>query len=837
MPKKSLSNNVHNAQNLDIEEQLQFAESEVRRKKIPDGPFSLSSLKTKTKIPEQDLLYWAEVGILNPRQTKKVKRVVKEFSSTDFENALFAQAVKSKSHEVKPQEIRQLIQFWRILSKRSRQIIYKAPIDQFGRAQQTLLARLLAIEVALVCGFSEAPKNILVVVRRFEEHDAETNGNELLSITSASVDDLKDLLSQDTPDEIIKGISTPTGEMLVAYIDAERTLDSIEGRRFSKICLHDIERAQYYEMVLGFHKGTSIHPDQIRENLTTRTDAHNFLIQLLRFTFSTVLHLNEFTLKTQPDVLHFLAEAATLLAPNKWDYCGILVPKDSSPILRVVAWSSHFPELLQNEVFGIDTDGSASPTLPVWVFKNNDATVVNQVVNNDPRILQVEAERVSAAAAVPATSGNKVVGVIYVASRRLDNRGSQCFDHIDLKLLRILGQIIGEMIERDNGASRCANNALKIIPEPPITFQESDDLQRDISVFVENLFNLDNNLNSVDSFIVLTIGIDGILQVASRQKEIVSWISEKVQEKTHRFLTKELAHDLLDTSSLRIYKSGLEQIVALLSRTKEDHRRLRADLEKNLAALQGFGTKPEQIKIDVWSLEFKYSDLFQKIKVHEYSKSDLAKELWEKVQGSLNVLENIREGNKYLNGSRYDRAFWAFETAHRQEPANPYVLRHMAQCKIILKQYDDAIRYAEQAVQLDGKYAGSHVVLGDAYIAGGNYEQAVKAYKDAISLNPNHAPLYLGFGQALVLDGNCKHVDEALQALSMAMSQDSEDIATLTKYLRLMAETCILVKDFERATRFLDEALGLLPNDRESIFLLKLAKNSLDKDNHTKAAL
>ena len=66
-----------------------------------------------------------------------------------------------------------------------------------------------------------------------------------------------------------------------------------------------------------------------------------------------------------------------------------------------------------------------------------------------------------------------------------------------------------------------------------------------------------------------------------------------------------------DIYRFNVYKFGIDQFVVVLNRTKADHHKIRNKLEKELTTLKGFGLKYNQISINVWSLEFKYSKLYQ----------------------------------------------------------------------------------------------------------------------------------------------------------------------------------------------------------------------------------
>lgn len=830
---------------LNLGEIAQLVESRIDSQTISQGTFSLSELAKITDESPEALLYLEKKGILKPVPYQKTKRTVKRFTSTDLENALFAKELRK--HDYTPQEIALLISAWRkssalhddidVFSNSQAGGIEK--LDQTTRAQTLLLSRLLAIEAALICGFYDAPKNSIIGVRRLEKNEFETNDVEQLRITTTSKEKALSLLMQDNSEKLVRGISTQSGEALVSFRVNRGLPNSLEGHKFVEIYLFDNKNEQCYQVILGLPKGIALDLEWTKNNLFSGNEKIDFLIKLLRFTFSTALRLHEIVYsksahtgsERQLDILHVMAEAITHIAPDKWDYCGILVPKNSTT-LKVSACSREFPSSLRDDVFGIDPAITGASILPVWVYANREAAAINRIIEVDQRIPNYETEHVEAVAAVPAMVGEKIFGVIYVASRKLRNFDTKCFDQLDLKFLRLFGQIIGEAIQREDCAGDCVRESLEVISEQSIIQREQDDLKKDVRRIVEDIANLDRNLISNDSLVVLTIQVDGILEIAARRQEIATWISDKVQEKMHRFLESNLKHDTTDPNIFNIYKFDDEQYVAILNRTRANHRHIRTELEKELSILKGFGLKSDQIVIYAWSLEFTYRDLSQRLKLYKNDRFVLATELMGRIQGGLTVLPNIRRGNDFMNAGKYDLACVEFEMAHLNDPSNPYVLRHLAECKIELKQYKDAIDYGKEAVKQDENYPKSYIVLGNAFTGYGDYESAAGYYKKAIELNPKDPSPHLHYGQALVLEGSPKRFDEALEQFTLAMNCDGDNNATRTKYLNLKAEACLRINDYERAIKFLNQALAYSPEDQHLRWSLNLAERLANKNNN-----
>jgi len=58
------------------------------------------------------------------------------------------------------------------------------------------------------------------------------------------------------------------------------------------------------------------------------------------------------------------------------------------------------------------------------------------------------------------------------------------------------------------------------------------------------------------------------------------------------------------------------------------------------------------------------------------------------------------------------------------------------------RDYNAAIKYHQQAIDLDPNYADAYSRIGEAYTCKEEYDNAIKYYKKALKLNPNHADAY-----------------------------------------------------------------------------------------------
>jgi DnaJ homolog subfamily C member 7 len=98
------------------------------------------------------------------------------------------------------------------------------------------------------------------------------------------------------------------------------------------------------------------------------------------------------------------------------------------------------------------------------------------------------------------------------------------------------------------------------------------------------------------------------------------------------------------------------------------------------------------------------------------------------------------EGNVEFKAGRHQAAIGKYSDALEIDPTNKSMnaklLQNRAQCKIKLKQYDDAIRDAERAVSLDPSYTKARKTKANALGRAGKWEDSVREWKSIHELEP-----------------------------------------------------------------------------------------------------
>ncbi|KZZ95897.1 DNAJ domain containing protein [Moelleriella libera RCEF 2490] len=98
------------------------------------------------------------------------------------------------------------------------------------------------------------------------------------------------------------------------------------------------------------------------------------------------------------------------------------------------------------------------------------------------------------------------------------------------------------------------------------------------------------------------------------------------------------------------------------------------------------------------------------------------------------------EGNAAFKAGRWQAAIDKYTQALEVDPSNRGInaklLQNRAQCKIKLKQYDDAISDAEKAVSLDPSYNKARKTKANALGQSGNWAESVREWKSIQELEP-----------------------------------------------------------------------------------------------------
>jgi serine/threonine protein kinase len=166
----------------------------------------------------------------------------------------------------------------------------------------------------------------------------------------------------------------------------------------------------------------------------------------------------------------------------------------------------------------------------------------------------------------------------------------------------------------------------------------------------------------------------------------------------------------------------------------------------------------------------------------------------------------LEEGNAFFKLKQYKEAIKAYEEAVQLDPNNAVAYRNKGVALNDLGRYEEAIKAYEEAIQLDPNNAVFYRNRCVALNWLGRYEEAIKAYEEAIQLDPNSAVFYRNKGVALSKLGR---YEEAIKACEEAIQLDPNNaVVYRTKGVALN-----WLGRYEEAIKACEQAIRLDPNN------------------------
>ncbi|HMQ02640.1 MAG TPA: tetratricopeptide repeat protein [Pyrinomonadaceae bacterium] len=144
--------------------------------------------------------------------------------------------------------------------------------------------------------------------------------------------------------------------------------------------------------------------------------------------------------------------------------------------------------------------------------------------------------------------------------------------------------------------------------------------------------------------------------------------------------------------------------------------------------------------------------------------------------------------------------------------------------------FDRAVDFFREAVQLDGKYQVARNGLSEALALKGNEElvrdarpTARRIFEEALTYNPNNAPAHFGLGEVFAAD---EKDPEARVSYERALNNDKE----LTEIYVPLGILYFKVGEIAKADDLLSKAMAIDPNDGETQYFLGLIRYSQNRN-------
>ncbi|WEK34451.1 MAG: tetratricopeptide repeat protein [Candidatus Pseudobacter hemicellulosilyticus] len=165
--------------------------------------------------------------------------------------------------------------------------------------------------------------------------------------------------------------------------------------------------------------------------------------------------------------------------------------------------------------------------------------------------------------------------------------------------------------------------------------------------------------------------------------------------------------------------------------------------------------------------------------------------------------------------------------ALQQDPENDQAIGLLARCKYDLRQFQEGIRLAQQAVRLSPMVSYYFYLLAFGYFQTDNYPAARQSLGKAIELNP-HAADYFGLWSLVLLEE--KNFSAALEKANEGLAVDAQNITCLN------ARATALNK-LRRVEDAIETMATALERDPENAYThSSIGWNLLEKGRHREAA-
>ena len=182
-----------------------------------------------------------------------------------------------------------------------------------------------------------------------------------------------------------------------------------------------------------------------------------------------------------------------------------------------------------------------------------------------------------------------------------------------------------------------------------------------------------------------------------------------------------------------------------------------------------------------------------------------------------------------------EKGLAACDSAFALDPNLAEVAAGRARVLYAERKYDEAIRYAQLAIERKADCEYAYNTLGRAYFSSGRFEDVAAIAERALEANGDDYNTYLPFRNAFARLGRVKDVENVRQRLLAVLRQQLEQVPEDVRARILMAAELAGMGEIEETERHLRMALALRPNDTNVLYnaactygILKKKQEALD---------
>jgi len=165
-----------------------------------------------------------------------------------------------------------------------------------------------------------------------------------------------------------------------------------------------------------------------------------------------------------------------------------------------------------------------------------------------------------------------------------------------------------------------------------------------------------------------------------------------------------------------------------------------------------------------------------------------------------------------------EKGLAACDHAHALDPSLAEVAAARARVYYAERKYDEAIRYAQLAIERRPDCEYAYNTLGRAYFASGRFEEVAALAERALEANGDDYNTYLPFRNAFGRLGRVKDFENIRERLVVVLRQQLEQVPEDVRARILMAAELAGMGEVEETERHLQMAIALRPTDTNVLY-------------------
>lgn len=760
----------------------------LRKGLSPQQTYSVRTVLELTGWQHHELDYRVKNDVLHPNITRRGAKAFREFSFQDIEEALVVKYLEEKGNSVAA--IKALLRQWRQGSPSPQRVqpAYSSLRQIASRCQ----ARLLYITASRLLR-REIPAETLVALYPGTPADHP----HLVKVLREQADSI--LLSLPAERAIV-GLLTSTGEMITLPHPSQ----PLPERTFY------LAATPKHHLLLGLPTSPEGHAldlarDEDWELMDTILD---FCLRLESISFERPLPSPAESHRPyiQDTPVSAMAQLIVLAYPEL--YCLIYGPPYATGSLKLKAVSYNFPVPL-NPTISI----RGNQLLSGWAYENGQEIIVERATGpDDPRIANQPEEKATSALAVPTRVASKVNGAIYLGTRRVAEEHP--FPQAKVRFFRILGAIVGEMIEGESLAGENCLANIDLFSEKTLPFLRWTDFAPHLCRFLKEIRK--GALSFPDrSFLIILASVDREAWRKIKPPEVAAWAAEKLRHAAARFCQEKGLENLTGF----LHEEGDFALLAVKEFPSPQPSSQWGEGE--LGRLLNSLISSLGLPVHSWVFRFSYDELYYKLE--KSSEEELADFLAGEVSALLQVIKLAAEGDEAERQGQDMRAIARYQHASYLSPQSALILYRLARAWAQRGNFSQALELCQKALALDETNPDVLECLGQIYTCMGEYEQARMAYEKALSFRPESPKLHCLLGESFALQGR-EHCEQAVRKFrDAATCEDLNDHRRQAMYYWLSYEVYMQCGEVEKAIYEVQQALNLDPENAVYRYALRKA--------------